>query len=145
MKVAVPTLELSKYSIKNAIKEACNLTNSRWGSKGKADFVKFRLGDINDVSKLKDSMTMFVDFQHDEPDNLLRDVDVKLYLIIVEDFTANVIGHVALYWTYSSWDGRYIYVKNLKADRDYIELSLIYTLAEISLRCEGRRIVWQVK
>jgi hypothetical protein len=148
MRVTVPSLELSKEVVQNAIQEACDLANSRWSYGDKMverDFVKFRLGNLDNVSNLKSSMVTSLDLKKNVSDNIVRDIGFQVHLIIAESFAGNVIGSVALYWTYSSWDGLYIYAKNLKADSDSIEASLIYTLAEIALRCEGRRIVWQVQ
>jgi hypothetical protein len=73
----------------------------------------------------------------------------NFFALLVEDRSSACVGFLTFYLAYSTWDARVLYLDKLfllkeDEDRDAIEWSLHFTLADIAVRLNCARYTWQV-
>jgi hypothetical protein len=73
----------------------------------------------------------------------------NFFALLVENQSSECIGFLTFYLAYSTWDARVLYLDKLflgkdDEDRDAIEWSLHFTLADIAVRLGCARYTWQV-
>lgn len=140
----VPTEELSRDKVHNAIIDACQVTNERVNGEGSGSDgcrVIFRIGTASDMT----AVVMLLENDSDHTNRemiLLQDLDLVHWITVEESNT--VVAFAAFYWAYSTWDGRYLYANKIVAKTQVVEKSLLHTLADVAVRLEGQRLVFQV-
>ncbi|KAI2513726.1 diamine N-acetyltransferase [Fragilaria crotonensis] len=139
----VPAQAMSVDLMHKAIVASCHETNLSNGSVTTNDSPTiFRLGAASDMPTVA-ALLQNDACQTESSDvhRLIRDFD-QVYWIVVEERN-NVIGFAAVYWGYSTWDGRCLHANRIFARDEVIEIDLLRTLADIAVRLEGQRLVWQ--
>lgn len=140
----VPAQAMSVDLMHKAIVASCHETNLSNGSDTMRESPSiFRLGAASDMPTVaallrNDACQTQSNGEH----RLIRDFD-QIYWIVVDERN-NVIGFAAVYWGYSTWDGRCLHANRIFARDEVIEIDLLRTLADIAVRLEGQRLVWQV-
>jgi hypothetical protein len=140
----IPNKHLSVADIRYAIADACAKTNERLGNED-----LLRVTTVNDISSILsilgvvDKSEIQIEQEREKQQtNVMANFD--LFQGIVLEQIGRVVGFATVYWAYSTWDGRYLYVNKIVAPDERLETSMLYTLAEVALRLEGQRLVWQV-
>jgi hypothetical protein len=129
----VPSEDLSIERVREVITDSCAITNGRL-----TNSCRLRYGNSDDMPKL---LSLLASKSRDA-DTLIKDGD--LFHSVVVEGSSKLVGFAVVYWAYSTWEGRHLYVNTIVAPSDTVETSLIYTLADVAVRLEGQRLVWQV-
>lgn len=128
-----PSKDLSISNVRSAIDEACIKSSERTSG----DYV-LRGGKVEDLPVLlsaTDTQGIQSDLSHDS----------HLFHTIILEKKNDIVGFCIFYWAYSTWDGRFLYVNRISAPNDELEKSITYTLAEVAVRLDAQRLVWQVR
>jgi hypothetical protein len=144
----VPAQAMSVDLMHKAISAACHETNQT-STSNDSDTMNdiptriFRLGVASDMPTVAALLqNNACETQSHDENRLIRDF-VLVYWIIVEQ-SNNVVGFAAFYWGYSTWDGRCLHVNRIFSRDEVTEIDLLRTLAGITVRLDGQRLVWQV-
>ena len=136
MVLPLPEKVLSLQTIKESTLAACQATTNRWEHKERLALRPVETRDLpslltflsaTDVS-LQDTSRDFQDFYHG---------------ILSEGKDGNVCAAAIFYLAYSTWDSRYIYINHIHVDDTSLETSLMYTLADVAIKLDCHRLVWQ--
>ena len=134
----IPSKHLSVDAIRHAISEACDKTNERLGNDALA-----RVVTVNGTSSILSILGLMDKSEGEQQQpNDLPNFDLVQGIILEQ--SGRVVGFATVYWAYSTWDGRYLYINKIVAPDQKLETSMLYTLAEVALCLEGQRLVWQV-
>ena len=143
----IPSSHLSVDAIRYAITEACHKTNERLGNDALVRVVA-----TNDISSILSTLGLLdkseipIEQEGHEGEKQQPNVKPNFDLVqgIVLEEAGRVVGFATIYWAYSTWDGRYLYINKIVAPNERLEMSMLHTLADVALRLEGQRLVWQV-
>ena len=146
----VPAEALSLDLVRNAIVAACHEANQTSMSNDtnhdsgiNYSPITFRLGAPSDMPAVAALLKKNADQRQSHEDNCLpRDFDLVHWIIIEE--SNNVVGFATVYWGYSTWDGRCLHANRMCARDEETEADLLRILANVAVRLEGQRLVWQV-
>ena len=147
----VPAQALTLDLVHIAIVAACHETSQTFISNNSIDHDSdssnrprtFRLGARNDLSAVVALLKNDADQSPNDREKFLtRDFDLVHWIVIEE--CNNVVGFAAVYIGYSTWDGRCLHANKICARNEETESTLLRTLADIAVRLECQRLVWQV-
>ena len=132
----VPEKVLSQQVIEETIQDACRTTLLRWETRKN---VTLRSFDTNDLPRLLRLLNVI----HVSQEQMSRDFSSVYYGILSEDEEGNILATAIFYLAYSTWDSRCVYINHIYAIDTFIETIVMYTLADIAIKLDCRRLVWQ--
>ena len=132
----VPEKVLSQQVIEETIQDACRTTLLHWETRKN---VTLRSFDTNDLPRLLRLLNVI----HVSQEQTSRDFSSVYYGILSEDEEGNILATAIFYLAYSTWDSRCVYINHIYAIDTFIETIVMYTLADIAIKLDCRRLVWQ--